>query len=229
VKGEHVQIFRGGAQKISRVVAAKALDVQTLKLAPLVQGANRIVTSSEHPWALTATITGSANLCLPVDFFILGSSTLPFITKQAAAEAASAAAVHQALSAGAPAVAVESGVISDHDWKQNSFPWPFWVVRRSDRADECNCELTAVTVRSVATFAGGGQLGGPFVDSLDISVPLMVNFKPLGKGDELVVFWKSKGQKHVPKVSVTKWLDQAAKYTGKSVFTLESRRSVQLK
>jgi hypothetical protein len=228
VKGEHVQIFRGGAQKISRVVAAKALDVQTLKLAPLVQGANRIVTSSEHPWALTATITGSANLCLPVDFFILGSSTLPFITKQAAAEAASAAAVHQALSAGAPAVAVESGVISDHDWKQNSFPWPFWVVRRSDRADECNCELTAVTVRSVATFAGGGQLGGPFVDSLDISVPMMVNFKPLGKGEELIVFWKSKGPKQVSKVTVSNCLDQAAKLTSKALVTLGSGGGMQV-
>ena len=69
VKGEHVQILRGGAQKISRVVAAKALEVQTLKLAPLVQGANRIVTSSQQPWALTATVTGSANCCQPVDFY----------------------------------------------------------------------------------------------------------------------------------------------------------------
>ena len=197
MNGEHVQILRGGAQKISRVVAANALEVQTLKLAPLVQGANRIVTSSQQPWALTATATGSANCCQPVDFFILGSSTLPSITKQAAAEAASAASMHQALSAGAPAVAVEPGVISDHDWKQNSFPWPFWVVRRSDRAEECNCELTAVTVRSVATFAWDGQLGDPCVDSLDISVPVMVNFKPLGQGEELVVFWKSKGQRPV--------------------------------
>jgi hypothetical protein len=205
VKGEHVQILRGGAQKISRVVAAKALEVQTLKLAPLAKGANLIVTSSQQPWALTATATGSANCCQPVKFFILGSSTLPSITKQAAAEAASAASMHQALSAGAPAVAVESGVISDHDWKRNSFPWPFWVVRRSDRAEECNCELTAVTVRSVDTFAWDGQLGDPFVDSLDISVPWMVNFKPLGKGDELVVFWKSQGQKHVSKVIVTTW------------------------
>jgi hypothetical protein len=205
------------------------LEAQTLKLAPLVQGANSIVKSSVHPWALTATITGSANCCQPVDFCILGSSTLPFITKQAAAEAASAAAMHQALSAGAPAVAVESGVISDHDWKQNSFPWPFWVVRRSDRVDECNCELTAVTVRSVATFAGGGQLGGPFVDSLDISVPLMVNFKPLGKGDELVVFWKSKDQKHVPKVIVNTWLDQAEKLSRNKNMGLGSGRRVQLK
>ena len=113
MNGEHVQILRGGAQKISRVVAANALEVQTLKLAPLVQGANRIVTSSQQPWALTATVTGSANCCQPVAFF--GSSTLPSITKQAAAEAASAASMHQALSAGAPAVAVKPGVISDHE------------------------------------------------------------------------------------------------------------------
>jgi hypothetical protein len=216
VTAEHVHILRGDARKISRVVAAKALEVQTLKLAPLVHGVNCIVASSAQPWALTATISGSANCCQPVDFCILGSSTLPFIAKQAAAEAASAAAVHQALSAGAPAVAVESGVISDHDWKQNNFPWPFWVVRRSDRVDECNCELTAVTVRSVATVAGGGQLGGPFVDSLDISVPLMVNFKLLGKGDELVVFWKSKGQTHVPKVIVNTRLDPAEKLSMKN-------------
>ena len=227
MNGEHVQILRGGAQKISRVVAANALEVQTLKLAPLVQGANRIVTSSQQPWALTATVTGSANCCQPVDFFIWESSTLPSITKQAAAEAASAASMHQALSAGAPAVAVEPGVISDHDWKQNSFPWPFWVVRRSDRAEECNCELTAVTVRSVATFAWDDQLGDLFVDSLDISVPLMVNFKPLGQGEELVVFWKSKGQKQVSKVIVTTWLDQAAKLTRKGLITLGSQGGVQ--
>jgi hypothetical protein len=208
------------------MVAAKALEVHALKLAPLVQGANRIVTSSVQPWALTATVTGSANCGQPVDIFILGSSTLPFITKQAAAEAASAAAMHQGLSAGAPAVAVDSGVISDHDWKQNSFPWPFWVVRRSDRAEECNCELTAVTVRSVDTFAWDGQLGDPFVDSLDISVPLMVNFKPLGKGDELVVFWKSQGQKHV---SMKNRMDQAAKLSMKNTMGLGSRRRVQLK
>ena len=216
MNGEHVQILRGGAQKISRVVAANALEVQTLKLAPLVQGANRIVTSSQQPWALTATVTGSANCCQPVDFFILGSSTLPSITKQAAAEAASAASMHQALSAGAPAVAVEPDVISDHDWKATSFPWPFWVVRRSDRKDECNCELKAVTVRSVATFAWDKQLGDPFVDTIDISVPLMVNSKPLGKGEELVVFWKSKGLKPVSKVTVMTWVEHAVKQAKKS-------------
>ena len=89
------------------------------------------------------------------------------------------------------------------------------------------CELTAVTVRSVTTFAWGDQLGDLFVDSLDISVPLMVNFKPLGQGEELVVFWKSKGQKQVSKVIVTTWLDQAAKLTRKGLITLASRGGVQ--
>jgi hypothetical protein len=130
-----------------------------------------------------------------VDFFILGSFTLPSITKQAAAEA---------VSAGSPAVAVEPGVISDHGWKHNAFPWVFWFVRRSDKAEECNCKLTAVTVRSVATFPWDGQLGDPFVDSLDICLPLMVNFKPLGKGEELVVFWKSNGQKLKPSQSIVR-------------------------
>jgi hypothetical protein len=216
VEGKHMQILRGGARKISRVVAAKALEVQTLKLAPLVQGANRIVTSSQQPWALTATVTGSANCCQPVDFFILGSSTLPSITKQAAAAASSAAVMHQASSSGASAVAEEPGVISDHDWKQNSFPWPFWVVRRRDRYDECNCELKPVTVRAVHTFAWDKQLCEGLVDTIDVSVPLMVNFKPLGKGDELIVFWKSTGQKQVAKLTVTTWMNQATKNAKKS-------------
>ena len=70
--------------------------------------------------------------------------------------------------------------------------------------------------RSVATFAWDKQLGDPFVDTIDISVPLMVNSKPLGKGEELVVFWKSKGLKQVTKVVVTTWLDQAVKLAKKS-------------
>jgi hypothetical protein len=189
---------------MSRVVAAKAFKVQTLNLAPLVQGANRIVTSSQQPWALTATVKSSFNCCQPVDFLILGSSTLPSISKQAAAEAVSTASMHQALSAGSPAVAVEPGVISDHGWKHNAFPWVFWYVRRSDKAEECNCKLTAVTVRSVSVFTWDGQVGDPFIDSLDICLPLMVNFKPLGTGEELVVFWKSNGQKQVSKVTATK-------------------------
>ena len=216
VNGQHVQILRGGAQKLSRVVAAKAFEVQTLKLAPLVQGVNRIVKISQQPCALTATATSSAIGSQPVDFFILGTAGLPAISKQAAAEAASAAPMPQASSAGAPAVAVEPDVISDHDWKATSFPWPFWVVRRSDRKDECNCELKAVTVRSVATFAWDKQLGDPFVDTIDISVPLMVNSKPLGKGEELVVFWKSKGVKPVSKVTVMTWVEHAVKKAKKS-------------
>jgi hypothetical protein len=137
--------------------------------------------------------------------------------------------MHQALSAGSPAVAVEPGVISDHNWKHNAFPGVFWLVRRSDKVDECNCELTAVIVRSVATFACDGLLGDPFVDSLDICLPLMVNFKPLGKGEELVVFWKSKGKKQDSKVTVTKWLDQAANLTRKNALvTLGSGGGMQV-
>jgi hypothetical protein len=59
-------------------------------------------------------------------------------------------------------------------------------------------------------------------------MPLMVNFKPLGKGEELVVFWKSNGQKQVSKVTVTKWLDQAAKLTRKAAVTLGSGGGVQV-
>ena len=81
----------------------------------------------------------------------------------------------------------------------------------------------------MATFAWDGQLGNPFVDSLDISVPVMVNIKPLVKGEELVVFWKSEGQKHVSKKIVTTWLDQAAKLSIKGRINLGSRRRVQLK
>jgi hypothetical protein len=216
VDGDDVQILRDGLHKTSRVVAGKTLDVEGLKLAPLVQGASRIVTTSLSPWALRATVTGSDIGCQPVEFLILGSAALPSITKQAAAAASDAALIHQASSSGASAVAEEPGVISDHDWKQNSFPWPFWVVRRSDRYDECNCELKPVTVRAVHTFAWDKQLCDPFVDTIDVSVPLMVNFKPLGKGDELVVFWKSTGQKQVAKLSVTTWMNQATKNAKKS-------------
>jgi hypothetical protein len=216
VNDQHVQILRGGLQKTSRVVAAKTLDVQGLKLAPLVQGVNRIVTNSMSPWSLETTVTSTDRGCQPVKFFILGTATLPSITKQAAAAASDAAVMHQASSSSTSAVAEEPEVISDHDWKQNSFPWPFWVVRRSDRYDECNCELTQVTVRAVHTFAWDKQLCEGLVDTIDVSVPLMVNFKPLDKGDELVVFWKSTGQKPVAKQSVTTWMNQATKNAKKS-------------
>jgi hypothetical protein len=195
----------------SRVVAGKTLVVEGLKLAPLVQGGSRIVTSSLSPWALRATVTSTDRGCQPVKFLSLGTAALPSITEQAAAAASDAALMHQASSSGASAVAEEPEVISDHDWKQSSFPWPFWVVRRSDRYDECNCELKTVTVRAVHTLAWDKQLCEPFVDTIDVSVPLMVNFKPLDKGDELVVFWKSTGQKQVPKLTVFTWMNQATK------------------
>jgi hypothetical protein len=216
VNGNHVQILRGGQAKTSRVVAAKTLEVQGLKLAPLVQGVARIVTTTQSPWALETTVTSPDRGCQPVKFFILGTAALPSITKQAAAAASDAALIHQASSSGASAVAAEPEVISSHDWKQNSFPWPFWVVRRSDRHDECNCELTPVTVRAVHTFAWDKQLCEGLVDTIDVSTPLMVNFKPVVKGDELVVFWKSTGLKQVAKQSVTTWMNQATKNAKKS-------------
>jgi hypothetical protein len=197
----------------SRVVAGKTLVVEGLKLAPLVKGVRRIVTSSRSPWALRATVTSTDRGCQPVKFLILETAELPRITEQAAAEAS---LMHQASSSGASAVAEEPEVISDHKWKQSSFPWPFWVVRRSDMYDECNCELKTVTVRAVHTFPWDKQLCKPFVDTIDVSVPLMVNFKPLDKGDELVVFWKSTGLKQVVKLSVTTWMNQATKNAKKS-------------
>jgi len=150
------------------------------------------------------------------EVFYFGICDTPVYHEAGSAAASDAAVMHQALSATASAVAGEPEVISDHDWKQNSFPWTFWVVRRSDRYDECNCELTQVTVRAVHTFAWDKQLCEGLVDTIDVSVPLMVNFKPLGKGDELIVFWKSTGQKQVAKLTVTTWMNQATKNAKKS-------------
>ena len=131
-------ILRGGEPKGVRVVAEVAFKVGEMRLAPLVRGSNRIVSRTTQQWSLPVTVrTDSA---APAVFHIMGCATLP--------------SVHPHTLAPAEAGLAESDpeVVSHHDWKPGNFPWPFWLVKRSEKKSEANCHIAQCLARTVSTM-----------------------------------------------------------------------------
>ena len=101
---------------------------------------------------------------------------------------------------------------TDHAWKNGDFPWPFWLVRRSTIAEECNCAIAMCQTRHVSTVevpaAVGISQGTCLVDTVEVSIPVLSNTKALAVGDELVVHWKKTARSHhTPKTKT--WQDTA--------------------
>ena len=191
--GVEVDIVRGGASKQPQVLAAKLFEINQVFLVPLVKTVAAISFKDGLPWELPVDV--KEGLEPRVTAYIQGSSTLPKL------QAASAVAESTGLSRR-----------TDHAWKGSDFPWPFWLVRRSVTAEECNCAIVSCQTRHVSTFGvpadAGGSAGNCLVDIVEVSVPVLSNTKVLAVGDELVVHWK-KAVKATQHAKTKTWQDAA--------------------
>ena len=114
--------------------------------------------------------------------FIVGGSSCPSLTPAALANAGSAAPSPE--------------VVTSHDWKSSHFPWPFWLVRRCEKAEDANCTLVDWRIAGVATMAAATAVEGsdPQVDTSHVSLPVLVNSMSIERGQELVVHWTPLGE-----------------------------------
>ena len=167
-----LNIVRSEASKVM-VLAAKPFIMNQLFLVPLVKSVNAISFKGGNPWQLSVDVKEGEEPCITAN--IQGSSTLPKLQP--------AATVVE------PTKSLRR---SDHAWKGTDFPWPFWLVRRSVNAEECNCTIAPYQARNVSTFGvpAGAGVSDPkcLVDTVEVSVPMLCNTKALAVGDELVVF-----------------------------------------
>ena len=202
-----VALLRGGEEKRLRVVADKRFAVGDLVIAPLVQGINKLSSRSVQPWAVQATVARAEDSEASI-VFIVGGSTCPFLTAAALATAGSSAS--------------SSEIASTHEWKASHFPWPFWLVRRVDKADDANCELVDWRIATVSTMAPAQAAGDgePHVDVSHVCIPVLVNKVTLEKGQELVVHWKIVLAKNKQKeLKSQSWFDESLRVSKKKRVT----------
>ena len=187
-----LDIARGVSSKQPQVLAGKELQVNEVFLIPLVKSMNSITLKGGQPWELAVGVQeGDA---APIAAYIQGSSTLPKL-------------------AVASAVAESSqGPRTDHVWKNSDFPWPFWLVQRSNIAEECNCVISTCQTRHVSTFQASAVAESSEktckVHTVEVNIPVITNNKVLAKGDELIVYWK-KAAKPAQKAKTRTWQDEA--------------------
>lgn len=201
-----IQIRRGGGLKGHSIVAKKTLKPGELVLAPLITSANRVVEVSSSGWAPTVEIHFKGQ---PHTVFLSGSFSLPSLDPIAIASPAVAAS--GALSKSA---FPEVGSLSTHQWKPGHNPWPFWGVKRTDDRDKSNLEMAAVAVNQVVAFNGETVLAAPLVQTVDMSLPVLRNFKEIERGEELVAFWTNREPPQPKPKKGTKaktWLDEIPK------------------
>jgi hypothetical protein len=202
-----VALLRGGEEKRLRVVADKCFAVGDLVIAPLVQGINKLSSRSVQPWAVQATVARAEDSEASI-VFIVGGSTCPFLTAAALATAGSSAS--------------SSEIASTHEWKASHFPWPFWLVRRVDKADDANCELVDWRIATVSTMAPAIVAGErePHVDVSHVCIPVLVNKVTIEKGQELVVHWKIVLAKNKQKeLKSQSWFDESLRMSKKKRVT----------
>ena len=166
-------------------------------MAPLVQGSNRIVSRTTQPWALPVTIR--RNSAVAATLYILGGATLPSVHPQTFALADAGVADG------------EPDVVSHHDWKPSSFPWPFWLVKRCETKSDANCHISQCRARTVSTMAADFA----YTDSSEVQVPIMTNFEAIEKNQELVVHWAAATSKVASKLKVSTWYDHSQKELSK--------------
>ena len=83
-------------------------------------------------------------------------------------------------------------------------------------ADESNCAFQDVDARTVSTFqSAGSPPSEALADSIDITVPMLVNTKALAKGDELVVQWATAKRVAKKTQAPATWASQARTKGGK--------------
>jgi hypothetical protein len=203
-----VALLRGGEEKRLRVVADKRFAVGDLVIAPLVQGINKLSSRSVQPWAVQATVARAEDSEASI-VFIVGGSTCPVLTAAALATAGSSAS--------------SSEIASTHEWKASHFPWPFWLVRRVDKADDANCELVDWRIATVSTMAPAQAAGDgePHVDVSHVCIPVLVNRVTIEKGEELVVHWKiiALAKNKQKELKSQSWFDESLRVSKKKRVT----------
>ena len=185
---------RGGGVS---VLAAKAMQVGELRMAPLITGGSSLSRFSQ---------TASAGFVLQVrvtrgdvtsEWHLNGSGSLP---------SASMAVEHS------------DKEVTKHNWLAGHNPWPLWFIKRVNSQSESNCSFEDMVVRTVSTFQAteAREGGDAFAANEDIVVPVLVNTKAVAKGDELRVHWmpKMKSSKSARADEIT-WATQARQKLGK--------------
>ena len=97
----------------------------------------------------------------------------------------------------------EHEVTSHHDWKPGNFLCPFWLVKRPADNSQCNCEIRLV--RTISTMSADTA----YTDASEVDIPLMTNFKDIGKHEELIVHWSCVTAKVAPTPKMTTWFDKS--------------------
>ena len=197
-----LKLTRGGTHGDGvHVVAAKALDVGAVRLAPLVQSGtclSRLSQQASSPYVLQVRVLRDGNTS---EWYLSGSGSLPTPAQPTAS-----------------AVAEQPEMVhSQHNWVNGNFPWPLWFVKRAHGTQECNCQFKQVEVRCIGTFQMPTSAAAEeaFADNFDLSLPMLVNTKPLREGEELVVFWPSKPKVTKEKKVQVTWASQARSKLGK--------------
>ena len=182
----HLKIVKGDIRGGGvRVVAVSAMKEGALRMAPMATG----------PACLTRLAKETATTHLKVRVTRHGEVSEWCLTCGPPLPAPSA-------------VAEQGSVVTQHSWKPCHFPWPLWFIKRVSHVDEANCKFEEMLARCVSTFDQNGR-GEPFADNCDVVVPVLVNTKSLGVGDELRVLWAQKSVAKPADSSKITWVSQA--------------------
>ena len=94
-----------------------------------------------------------------------------------------------------------------HNWTASHNPWPLWFIARVGNVDDSNCTFEMENVLTISTFQP--QFGEATSDNLDATLPVLVNTKPLNKGDELRVHWVADTTKRSNITNPVTWASKA--------------------
>jgi len=202
-----IMIHRGGGLKGYSIKAKRALKPGELVLAPLTTSASRVQEVAASGWAPAVAVKYDG---VETQVYLTTSFSLPSLDPLAVASPAVAMA--GALS---KCAFPEVGLLTAHSWKATTHnPWPFWGVKRTSTRDDANLEFAAVAVNQVVAFNGGVVLDAPKVKTVELSLPVLRNFKAIERGEELVAEWVNRDpvkpkEKKAPMVKT--WLDDLPK------------------
>jgi len=84
-------------------------------------------------------------------------------------------------------------------------------VKRCDNRSDANCHISHCLARSVGTMTADFA----FTDACEVKVPIMINFAPIEKNQELVVHWECHTPKVATKVKEINWFHQSKKESTK--------------
>ena len=193
---DFLSIKRGGSQKGVKVSADRAIKEGEVMLVPLIPTASRVSTKCQSSFTLKAKVTGVGGW--PAELFILGASTLP------------PCLAPMLVGSGSGTASNSSGEVLDcHEWKSSHFPWPFWLVKWVENEADANCKFVSVLSRAVYTMTVPDS--EVLVDTFDVMLPTMTNFKAVKAGEELVVHWTSSHVQKPSKSKSTTWMDAATR------------------